>query len=293
MMRSFFSAISGLRDHQIMMDVVGNNIANVNTTGFKASRVTFQDIISQTLSPAGGPSGTLGGKDPRQVGLGVAPATIDALTTQGNIQATGKPTDFALQGDGYMVLSDDAAAPTISFTRDGNFDLGIGQNATDPRPLLHGATGLHVKGWVPAQAAGTGDSATAPTADITVPVTQGGVAVTGFNVDTTGTISLTLADGTTAANFAQIAIALFPNAGGLNRQGNNLFATTANSGAASYNGGNINGRGQLNAGFLEMSNVDLATQFTNMIIAQRGFQANSRVITTTDQILQDLVDMKR
>ncbi|HEY7065167.1 MAG TPA: flagellar hook-basal body complex protein [Chloroflexota bacterium] len=294
MMRSLFSAISGLRNHQVLMDNTGNNIANVNTTGFKSSRVTFEDIINQTMRDGTAPTATQGGLNPLQMGLGVQVGTIDQITTQGNLQATDKPTDLALQGDGYFVLSDNAQTnPSYSFTRDGNLSLGpAAGNGTD-RPLVQSATGLHVKGWVPPQAAGTADSTTAPTADVTIPATQNGVSVTGFNIDSKGVISLTLADGTTSANYAQIAIASFSNPAGLTRDGGNLYTPSGNSGTANYNGAATNGRGEVKAGFLEMSNVDLATQFTNMIIAQRGFQANSRVITATDQVLQDLVNMKQ
>ncbi|HLH25594.1 MAG TPA: flagellar hook-basal body complex protein [Chloroflexota bacterium] len=294
MMRSLFSAISGLRNHQLLMDNVGNNIANVNTTGFKGSRVTFEDVISQTLRQSTGPTAERGGQNPLQMGLGVQVGTIDTMITQGNLQATDKPTDLAIQGDGYFVLSDNAQTnPSYSYTRDGNLSLGVAPNGGTDRPLVQSATGLHVKGWIPPQAAGTADTTTAPTSDITIPATgQNGSAVTGFNVDSTGVISLTLADGTVQSGYAQIAIASFANPAGLNRAGGNLFTPSANSGAASYNGAATNGRGELKAGFLEMSNVDLAAQFTNMIIAQRGFQANSRVITASDEVLQDLVNIK-
>jgi flagellar hook protein FlgE len=292
MMRSLFSAISGLKNHQLMMDVVGNNIANVNTTAFKSSRITFQDIISQTLREAAGPTGNLGGRNPLQVGLGVQTGTIDTLMMQGNLQATNRATDLAIQGEGFFVLSDNGTPAAYMYSRDGNFDLGVAA-AGQPRPLIQSATGLRLKGYQPPLAPGTADSATPPTADIMIPATVGGVAVTGFTVDRSGTISLTLADGTTSANCAQIALATFPNSAVLTRIGSNLFATSANSGAAAYNGARANGRGEINAGFLEMSNVDLATQFTNMIIAERGFQANSRVITGTDEMLQDLVNIKR
>src|SRR6266545_2842791 len=147
MMRSLFSAISGLRNHQVMIDTVGNNISNVNTTGFKSARVTFADIISQTLRGGTAPSGNLGGQNPMQVGLGVQLGTIDTMIAQGNLQQTGRPADLALQGDGYFVVSDNATTPTYSFTRDGNLELGLGAAANSPRPLLHAATGLHVKGW--------------------------------------------------------------------------------------------------------------------------------------------------
>lgn len=293
MMRSLFSAISGLRNHQVMMDTVGNNIANVSTTGFKSARVTFADIISQTLRGGTAPSGNLGGQNPMQVGLGAQLGTIDTMIAQGNLQSTGRPADLAVQGDGYFVVSDNATTPTYSFTRDGNLELGLGAAASSPRPLLHAATGLHVKGWVPTQAAGTADTATAPTTDITIPTTSGGIAVSSFQVDANGIVSLVLANGTQVNNYAQVALATFPNSEGLNRGGSNLFATTVNSGVASYNGAAVNGRGSIAAGFLEMSNVDLAKEFTSLIIAQRGFQANSRVITASDEVLQDLINIKR
>ena len=291
MMRSLFSAVSGLRNHQTMMDTVGNNIANVNTVAFKSARVTFQDLISQTMRQAStAPNANVGGTNPVQVGLGVQLGSIDTLMAQGNLQASGRPTDLAIQGDGWFVLSDGNTTPTLSFTRDGNFDLSVPGTAGGPRTLVHSATGLAVQGYT------SGVPVTADTATqgpIQIPQTQNSVAVTGFNIASNGVISLTLADGTSVANFAQVALAKFPNDGGLQRVGGNLFQPTANSGTATYNGATANGRGELKSGFLEMSNVDLATQFTNMIIAQRGFQSNTRVITATDEILQDLVNLKR
>ena len=139
MMRSMFAAISGLKNHQTMMDVVGNNIANVNTTGFKQSRVTFQDILSQTVKGASGPQGGRGGVNPQQIGLGVLISGIDTIQTQGTLQSTGKLTDMAIQGDGYFVMSD---GNQDFFTRDGSFDLGIDGTLVNP------ASGLHVMGWL-------------------------------------------------------------------------------------------------------------------------------------------------
>ncbi|MBX5493587.1 MAG: flagellar hook-basal body complex protein [Chloroflexi bacterium] len=291
MMRSLFSAVSGMRNHQTLMDVVGNNIANVNTVAFKSARVNFQDLISQTVRGASAPSNNLGGSNPVQVGLGVQLGSIDLLMAQGNLQATGRTTDMAIQGDGWFVLSDGASTPTISFTRDGNFDLAVPSTPGGDRALVHTTSGLQVLGYTSGVPV-TADSNTPPQ-PITIPQTQNGVAVTGFNIAPNGVISLVLADGTSVSNFAQIALAKFPNDGGLERAGSNLFKPTVNSGQAVYNGAAANGRGEVKAGFLEMSNVDLATQFTNMIIAQRGFQSNSRVITATDEILQDLVNIKR
>lgn len=294
MMRSLFSAISGLKNHQFLMDTVGNNIANVNTVAYKASRVTFQSLIDQAISPASAPTANRAGQNPIRIGLGSKIATVDQLLSQGNLQATGKPTDLALQGEGYLVLSDNAAQnPTYLYTRDGNLALGVGATATDPRPLVQSATGLHVKGYVPPQAAGTADSTTAPATDISIPATVNNVAVTGFNIDTNGVINLSMADGTVTTNYAQLALATFTNPGALLNTGNNMLQVSANSGPANYNGANINGRGLVSSGYLEMSNVDLANEFSTMIIAERGFQANSRVITASDEILQDLVNIKR
>jgi flagellar hook protein FlgE len=259
MMRSLFSAISGLKAHQTMMDVVGNNISNVNTSAFKSSRITFQDIISQTQRGAQTPTGTIGGMNPIQVGLGVQTGSIDSLMSQGNLQATNKPTDIAIQGDGFFAVSD---GTTTLYTRDGNFSIDSAGK------LIHAATGLAV---VPA---------------VTVPANA-----TNFTITQNGQISWTV--GSTVTTGPLLTLSNFANPAGLTRTGNNLFAVSNNSGPATPGTPGANGLGTLQAGFLEMSNVDLAAQFTNMIIAQRGFQANSRVITASDEVLQDLVNIKR
>jgi flagellar hook protein FlgE len=281
-----------------MMDVTGNNIANVNTTAFKGSRVTFQDIISQTMRQSSGPTTAIAGLNTMQVGLGMQTATIDTLFQQGNLQSTGKPTDLGYQGDGFFVLSDNAATPTYFYTRDGNFDLGV--NTTGgPRPLVHTASGMHVKGYL-GLFAGPADATAAPTQDIEIPQSMTSTIsppatspVTAFTVSSSGIISLALADGSTIANYATIASAAFQNPAGMIRVGGNMFQPSANSGAPGFNQADTNGRGKLTQSILEMSNVDLAKEFTSMIISQRGFQANSRVITTSDEILGDLVNIKR
>ena len=259
MMRSLFSAISGLKGHQTMMDVVGNNISNVNTTAFKSSRITFQDIISQTVRGAQAPSATQGGLNPMQIGLGVQTGSVDSIMTQGNLQSTNKPTDIAIQGDGFFAVTD---GTNTFYTRDGNFTTDSGGK------LIHAGTGMAV---VPA---------------VTIPAGATNLAITPG-----GQVSWTV--GTTVTNGPIITLSNFSNPAGLTRMGNNLFAASNNSGTATPGTPGTTGLGTLQAGFLEMSNVDLAAQFTNMIIAQRGFQANSRVITASDEILQDLVNIKR
>jgi flagellar hook protein FlgE len=259
MMRSLFSAISGLKGHQTMMDVVGNNIANVNTTAFKSGRITFQDIISQTLRGAQAPSATQGGLNPMQVGLGMQTGSIDAIMTQGNLQSTSKPTDVAIQGDGFFQVTD---GTNTFYTRDGNF-------TTDSAgTLVSASTGLTL---VPA---------------VTIPA-----GATNLNIAQNGQVSWTV--GATVTTGPVIQLASFTNPAGLTRMGSDLYQVSNNSGAATPGNPGTGGLGTLQSGFLEMSNVDLAAQFTNMIIAQRGFQANSRVITASDEILQDLVNIKR
>jgi flagellar hook protein FlgE len=414
-LRSMFAAISGLRSHQIMMDVIGNNIANVNTVGYKAGRVNFEDILSQTLHGATAPQNGLGSIDPAQIGLGMTVAGIDVLQTQGNLQSTGKTTDMAIQGDGFFILSDGGSE---FFTRDGAFDIGLDGSLSNP------ASGMRVQGWE-ADTSGKIDI-TLPVNDIIIPVGQRttalatstvsfsgnldagaavgtdvpttvtvydslgishsvkvtfsktaantwswsavkdpadtGITITpvagppsvnqgtlsfttaGIESGTTGTLSFTFPDGATATAptfdlssmrqfsgtsqptaqadgftsgtltsfsvgnsgqlsgvysngqtqiLGQIALASFLNSAGLLRAGQNNFITSAASGVASVGVAGTGGRGSVSTGALEMSNVDLASQFTGMITAERGFQANSRVITTSDEMLQELVNLKR
>ena len=408
MLRSMFSAISGLRGHQIMMDVIGNNIANVNTVGYKSGRVNFQDILSQTLRGSSAPSGGLGSVNPAQVGLGMTVAGIDVLHTQGNLQSTGKLTDMAIQGDGFFVLADGSRQ---YYTRDGSFDI-----ASDGS-LVNSASGLKVQGWQ-ADTSGVVDTSLKP-GNLQIPIGQRTTALatstasvrgnlnagspvaasatttltvfdslgvshsikltfaktaanawswtaspdpadtgttttstgtltfgsSGLLTASTGTLSIALTNGATTpiaptldftqmtqfsgasepvaqtngftsgtlVTFAlgnggeitgvysngqtqivgQIAMASFLNPSGLLRAGQNTFQTSSASGNASIGRPGQGNRGTVTTGALEMSNVDLATQFTGMITAQRGFQANGRVITTSDEMLQELVNLKR
>ena len=138
MMRSLYAGVSGLQNHQVRMDVLGNNIANVNTTGFKKSRVNFQDMLSQTMSGAAKPTDEVGGVNPKQVGLGMVIAAIDTIHTQGSLQTTGVMTDLALQGEGFFILQ---AGEKSFFSRAGAF--GIDENGL----LVNPANGLRVQGW--------------------------------------------------------------------------------------------------------------------------------------------------
>ncbi|SEL18324.1 flagellar hook protein FlgE [Blastococcus sp. DSM 46786] len=413
MLRSMFSAISGLRAHQTKMDVTGNNIANVNTVGFKSSSTVFQDTLSQIVRAGGAPAEDRGGTNPAQIGLGVKLAAITTNWTNGATQSTGRSTDFMIEGDGFFVTR--GAGGEQLFTRAGSFDFDASGRLVTP-------DGSILQGWV-ADADGT-INPNGPIQDLSVPYGQivnpsattsgslegnlnaaapvgafvqtptkmfdaqgveqrvtytftktaantwsltvqnnGGAALALTNADGTafdGTVSFNTAGNMTApaagiafdpaaagwpgpvaielgtiSQFAgssevtapeqdgyalgslqsfqlsndgtimgvysnglrqplgQLAMAAFNNPSGLEKAGNSSFRVGDNSGVAMIGTAGAGGRGVLSSGALEMSNVDLSEEFTSLIVAQRGFQANSRVITASDEILQDLVNLKR
>lgn len=265
MLRSMFSAVSGLRSHQTMMDVTGNNVANVNTAGYKSTRTTFQETLTQlTRGGTAGVVGTQGGINPMQLGLGSQVASTDLVFTQGASQTTGRATDVAIQGDGFFVVD------TVNgqrFMRSGAFSLdNVGQLVAPGGERVQGTGG-----------------------DIVVdPALYNDVAI-----GADGTVTARRADNGQLDVIDQLLLARFPNPGGLVRAGNGLFAAAPAAGAAVVSTPGDEGLGSLQAGTLEMSNVDLAQEFTNLILAQRGFQANARTITTSDELLQELVNLKR
>lgn len=454
MMRSLYSAVSGLQNHQARMDVIGNNVANVNTTGFKKGRMTFQDILSQTLTGAAKPSEERGGLNPEQIGLGMSIGSIDTLMNQGSIQTTGKNTDLAITGEGFFTTK---LGDRTFYTRSGNFML-------DRDGLLVNPNGLKVQGWnaVTLQNGDRFINTASPLEDMKIPIMEklearetgvvrmksnldlktpvlgataspdeliqnthstsidvvdrygdkrrmvvnfqkmglnqwkANVTIDGIpdnaikvnvgtvkadsnnsmiiNFNTNGTIAsvaegagaapttantgsltttiaYTLPDGqtrnfnmqlgnvgqvtdsitqfssptTTKAYFqdgyemsylesfkiddsgtitgsysngerrtiGQVAIAAFTNPMGLTKEGESLYTESNNSGMANTGTAGSQGRGRIYAGALEMSNVDLSETFTDMIVTERGFQANSRVVTTSDDMLREILNLKR
>jgi len=274
MMQAVFSAVSGLRNNDSWLDVLGNNIANLNTTGFKGDRVIFQDVLSRTIRGASAPvEDGPGGTNPVQIGLGTSLAGVETLHTQGNISYTGNPNDIAIRGNGFFVLSNGV---TTSYTRDGTFGLGL------DRTLMNLTNGMKVQGWL-ADASG-GIDTEADTADLTLPEN-----LISYSVGPTGIITGLFDDG--PRTLGQIALAAFENPSGLSKVGGNAYQETVNSGEPAIGEPATEGRGEISAGFLEMSNVDLAEQFTGMIMAQRGFQANTKVIRSWDQMLSELVNL--
>ncbi len=410
MMRSLFAAVSGLKVHQQRMDVIGNNIANVNTPGFKKSRVTFQDMFYQMLRGASRPvSGGRGGTNPVQVGPGVVLGSIDTIMTAASLQETGKMTDLGISGEGFFILG---AGDRKFYTRVGNFDFDSQGN------LVSLLNGMRVYGWMKKDAQGafiTDEANLEPIAvnfnetepakrtenvffagNLDARTEQGGsrsvrltvydslgktyslelkfthtqvrtdtqpdqwevywkkedgteqslgklefdssgkltgpqkLEISNFpnvgkinldfsnvtqyassftvearsqdgyaagvlenlSIDTTGTIVGVFSNGVTRP-LAQIALKRFTNPAGLVREGESLFSDSPNAGALAPKPPGTSGYGTVKPGSLEMSNVDLSSEFTEMIITQRGFQANSRVITATDEMLQELVNLKR
>ena len=283
MLRSMFAGVSGLRSHQTMMDVTGNNVSNVNTTGYKSSRATFQDALYQVSRGSTGGTPAEGGTNAMQIGLGTRVAAIDGVFSQGALQLTNRSTDVAIQGEGFFVIKDRAGANL--FTRSGAFNFDSAGN-------LVAAGGEIVQGV---------SGANPPTnAALTIPATPANITVDPAvlaqmrDVAVGGDGHITARDASGAeVLLGRIATATFLNPNGLNRLGNSSFSASANSGVPEYGAPGTGNRGPSVGGSLEMSNVDLAQEFTQLIMAQRGFQANARTITTSDELIQELVNLKR
>lgn len=295
MMRSLYSAITGLKNHQIAMDVIGNNIANVNTSGYKKARTSFASMLGQAIRGASAPDSSAtpayGGTNGIMVGLGSTLGSVDKVMGQGSSQYTGKDTDMMIQGTGMFVLK---LGGTSYYTRTGNFGFDKSGNLIDP------ATGALVQGYK----YDTGTSAFPADGTATDKITfklgdahpsLAGYTLNSYSIDQSGIITGVYSNGTASATLPmyKIVIAKFPNDAGLSAQGNNYFTESNNSGAADIGSAGVAGRGTIVPNTLEMSNVDLSQEFTDMIVTQRGFQANSRVITVSDTILQELIDLKR
>lgn len=321
MLRSMYSGISGLKNFQTKLDVIGNNIANVNTVGFKKGRVNFKDLMSQTQAGASAATATRGGVNAQQVGLGSQLAAIDTIHGGGSIQTTGRTLDLAIEGDGFFMVGDANGAPNdegfiteedfnnILFTRNGIFYMDhngylvngdgkylVGVSAGDEIVIEADDTGVNPEAPpIPAGDEGANlfneDGELTPDAGdvgpIRIPTTAREISI-GAN----GVIEYVDLNGDRQWA-GQIIMAKFPNAGGLVKNGGNYYQQTANSGAAYAQVPTIAGMGKVVPGSVEMSNVDLSEEFTEMIVAQRGFQANTRIITTSDEVLQELVNLKR
>ncbi|QAT39955.1 flagellar hook-basal body complex protein [Clostridium sp. JN-9] len=339
MLRSMSSAITGLTLNQTALDVIGNNIANMGTTGYKAQTLTFSDSLSQSMRDPNAPSPTYGGSNGIQIGLGAGIAGVNTLLTQGNFQPTSRNLDNAIDGDGYFIVGEgptmfapgdgitvdanhkftDNGNPShedIQYTRDGSFNLDQDGNLVTASGLrVLGYSMLDKKAGAASSISNNGTinfvnanssagikavSGTLRTLRIPQVIQENGKdeKVKNFSIDKSGVIMAVLDDGNTSA-VGQIAMASFANPAGLVKLGNNVVQSSPDSGAPIIRSGykddndNSKGFGSIQNGVLEMSNVDIAEQFTKMIEATRSFQANGKMITTGDEILQDLVNLKR
>ncbi|MFE3574979.1 flagellar basal body rod protein FlgG [Lysinibacillus sp. NPDC059133] len=321
MLRSMYSGISGLKNFQTKLDVIGNNIANVNTYGFKKGRVVFKDLISQTQAGASSPTQTRGGVNAKQIGLGSQLAAIDTIHGSGSLQSTFRNLDLAIAGDGFFMVGDANGAPdeegaldaegysNILYTRAGNFYMdrnGYLVNADGKYLVGHASDELSISadGDSIDGAAADEQKAANGLADIDGNIAEDmdfATEISPIRIPTTAQSMSIGQDGTvTYVDYkgdeqyaGQLILAKFPNAGGLQKVGGNYFQPTANSGEPYAQVGTVGGIGGIESGYVEMSNVDLSEEFTEMIVAQRGFQANTRIITTSDEILQELVNLKR
>jgi flagellar hook protein FlgE len=286
MMRGMYAAISGLEAHQTMLDVTANNLANVDTIGYKAQRTTFVDELSQMISSAAGPNGNNGGSNAKQVGLGVQVGSIDNMMSGGSAQSTGNPLDVQIEGEGFLQVGNGSpngssltsSLPTsLQYTRAGNLTLNT-------QGYLCTQSGQYVMGSTTSGSSGSGTYINVPPGSTDVAIGQdGGVSYVDQNSS-----NATYGQRVTAG---YLSLASFPNEAGLQRDGGSLWSSTSSSGSATTGTPQTGGFGATIAGTLEMSNVDIATEFTNMITAERGYQANSKVITTADEMLQTVVNM--
>ena len=254
MMRALYTAATGMQAQQLNMDVISNNLANVNTTGFKRSRADFQDLLYQEMKPAG-TTVAQGSTRPTglEVGLGVKPGSTETMFDQGVFQNTGNQLDVAIQGNGfYKVLLPDG---TSAYTRDGAFKM-------DKDGKLVNTDGMAVQ------------------PEINIPANATNVAV-----GSDGTVSVTIPGQQNPSKIGQIMLTTFANPAGLQHLGGNNFKDTGASGAASDVTPGTEGSGTLSQGVLEMSNVQIVQEMVNMITAQRAYEVNSKAITTADSML--------
>lgn len=260
MIRALWTAGTGMVAQQANLDNISNNMANVNTTGFKKSRVDFQDLMYQTIRQAGASSGP----DTQvpsgiQQGHGVRMVATQKIYTQGNFQNSGNDYDVAIEGDGFFQIT--MGDGTLAYTRDGSFKKDSqGRIVTSDGYLLEPV--------------------------ITVPETA-----TGLTISSEGIVTATIPGGT--QELGQITIARFVNPAGLESMGRNLLKETAASGVATVNNPGTDGTGTLIQKYVEMSNVQVVEEMVNMIVAQRAYEVNSKAIQTADEMLEKAANLKR
>src|SRR5579872_679582 len=262
MMRALYTAASGMDAQQFNMDTISNNLANVNTTGFRRNEARFQDLVYQQIQSAGSPVGASVVPVGQEVGLGVKVGSSEKIFTQGNLIQTGNNLDLAIQGDGFFQVT--MPDGTTAYTRDGSFKL-------DANGAIVTANGYFLQ------------------PQISVPQNA-----QQLNVGQDGTVTALVPGSAQPQQLGQIQLARFVNPAGLSPVGgDNLYTQTAASGAPIVSQAGLNGTGTLQSGYLENSNVEVVQEIVNMIVAQRAYEANSRSISTADQMLQTATQMQQ
>jgi flagellar hook protein FlgE len=289
MMRGMNAAISGLEASQTQLDVTANNLANVNTIGYKSQSVDFVDELSQTIGPATAPNSYSGGTNAQQVGLGVAVGAIENNMSAGTAQTTGNALDLAVSGDGYLVVGngDPNSSSLTSDLPTSNQYTRAGNLTQNSEGYLTTQSGQYVMGYT----APSGSTPAGAMTYLNIPPGSTNIAI-----GTNGAVTYT-DENSTDATYGQtvtagyLALATFPNEAGLTRDGGSLLSASVSSGAAQLGTPNTGGFGETISGELEGSNVDMATEFSNMIVAENAYEADSKVITTAQQMLQAIVQM--
>jgi len=262
MMRALYTASSGMEAQQYQMDTISNNLANVNTTGFRRNEARFQDLVYQEMRTPGSPVGASVVPVGQDVGLGVKVGSSEKIFTQGNLIQTGNPLDIAIEGDGFFQVTQPDG--TTAYTRDGSFKR-------DANGAIVTADGYFLN------------------PQITIPQNAQSISI-----GEDGTVSALVPGSNLQQQLGQIQLARFVNSAGLSPVGgHNLYTQTAASGAPIVSQAGLNGTGSLQGGYLENSNVQVVQEIVNMIVSQRAFEANSKSITAADEMLQTAVQVKR
>jgi flagellar basal-body rod protein FlgG len=260
MLRALYSAAAGMQSQQMNLDVISNNLANVNTTGFKESKLEFQDLLYQTTRAAGSETG--GGNQlpgSLQIGQGSIPVATQRIFTQGELSNTGEQLDVAIQGNGFFEVQ--MPDGTMAYTRDGAFQ-------TDSQGRIVTSDGYPLQGGFQPVPTGT----------------------TNITISATGAVTYTTASGTT--NF-QVQLVQFNNPGGLNAMGHNLYTETTASGTPELGEPAQEGLGELQQGYLELSNVSVVDEMVNLILAQRAYEVNSKAVQAADEMMQQSNNLQK
>ncbi|MGB3160688.1 flagellar hook-basal body complex protein [Carnobacterium sp.] len=289
MLKSLYSGVTGMKNIQTKMDVISNNIANVNTTSFKTGRVRFEDMISQTNVRA------QKGTNAQQVGLGVQVGSIDTVMSGGSLQSTGRPLDFAIENGDNSFFTVKNGDQTF-YTRDGGFYQDYEGNLV----TSSGFSIMGFSGGAPYEndenfkidSLGKTPSPLKISDKLSVGNPAVEVSLQDYTIDKDGFV-VGMYSNEKSYVLGRVALTSFSNPDGLEKQGGNMYSQSANSGEPTLGNPSDPGYGSVRSGFLEMSNVDLANEFTDMIVTSRAYQANSRSITTSDTMLEELINLKR